>query len=606
MAEIQNPNQQGSGGGGGFDSGSIYGFIIVFVVMVLAFQFWGPKKSQPQPEQKNHPAQSSASPSTTNQSSAAPAPSSSSAATSTTPAPAAPAHKAAASTPAIQATGETQTVIENEEYRIVFTNRGAQVKSWILKKYKADDQKTPLDLVNADATKFGLPLSLYTYDAGLRNQLNSAMYVASATGNVTAPATLRFDYSAGGLTVHKTFTFDASYVIHADVSVTRDGTPVTAMLAWPAGLGDQDTPAEYAASAFSASVSGKTDQVAAKKVSGGETLHGDYDYAGITDQFFAAIFMPDTPADTTVVTLHDTVSIPRDREHPTGSPTDQQPVLGAAVASSDGAVHTRLFAGPKLLSLLGSTHAANGENLESIVSFGWFGWIAKPMLLVVRFFVTHGINNWGWSILVLTFILNLAMLPTRVMMMKSSLKMQRIQPQMDAIKAKYAKYKATDPRRQDMNKEMWDLQRKEGVNMFGGCLPMLLQYPLLYGFYRMLEYSIELRQAHWFWLHDLSAADPTHILPVFFIGSMFLFQFFTPSPGVDQSQQRMMAFMMPVLFGFMVWNIGSGLALYWAGSNLMGVGIQMLINRTQMGREMRALAAKRAAKKAGKTITARR
>ncbi len=107
----------------------------------------------------------------------------------------------------------------------------------------------------------------------------------------------------------------------------------------------------------------------------------------------------------------------------------------------------------------------------------------------------------------LTLILNLAMIPTRVMTMKSSLKMQRIQPQMDAIKAKYAKYKTTDPRRQEMNQEMFALQRKEGVNMFGGCVPMLLQYPLLIGFYDMLRYAIELRQAHWLWLPDLAAAD---------------------------------------------------------------------------------------------------
>jgi YidC/Oxa1 family membrane protein insertase len=126
---------------------------------------------------------------------------------------------------------------------------------------------------------------------------------------------------------------------------------------------------------------------------------------------------------------------------------------------------------------------------------------------------------------------------------------------------------------------------------------MLLQYPLLYGFYEMLEYSIELRQAHWLWLPDLSAADPWHILPVFVIVSMFLSQFLTPSPGMDQSQQRMMAFMMPVIFGFMMWNLGSGVDLYWVGSNIMGVGTQIVMNRTSMGREMREIAARRAAKK---------
>ncbi|MGA8111938.1 MAG: membrane protein insertase YidC [Acidobacteriaceae bacterium] len=583
MAEIQNPNQQGGGGGG--DSRSLFTLMMIFVLMILAFQYFGPKKPQPEtqhPQQKTEPAQTGAAP--------APGPGDSSA---TTPAP----HRAAAPAATVQAEAAAETVVENELYRITFTNRGAQVKSWILKKYKADDEKTPLDLVNqAAAAKFGLPLSLFAYDANLRNQLNSAMYVPSATGTLSAPATLSFDYSAGGLSVHKTFHFDSSYVIRADVTVTRDGAPVTALLQWPSGLGDQATVQQYAGSTFASALSGKSDEVAGKKVSGGETLRGSYDYAGVSDLYFAAIFMPVTPQDSAVVTLHASLGVPRNREHPDAN-IDQVPVLGTAIGSLGDGVHARLFAGPKLLGLLDSVHTASGLSLEHVVSFGWWGWIAKPMLLVLRFFVEHGIGNWGWAILVLTLILNIAMLPTRFMMMKSQIKMQRIQPQMDAIKGKYAKYKATDPRRQDMNKEMFDLQRKEGVNMFGGCLPMLLQYPLLFGFYRMLEYAIELRQAHWLWLPDLSAPDPWHILPVFVIVSMFLSQFFTPSPGMDQSQQRMMAFMMPAFFGFMMWNIGSGVALYWAGSNLMSVAQQGVVNRTSLGREMRALAAKRAAKR---------
>ncbi len=481
------------------------------------------------------------------------------------------------------------------------------MKSWVLKKYKDDSQKKLLDLVNPDAAaKFGLPLSLWAYDAGLKGRLNSALYVPSSTGTLSTPGTLSFDYSDGGLTVRKTFHFDTSYVVGADVSVMQNGAPVTALLAWPSGLGDQTTLQGYAAATVDTSESGKTDQIAAKKVAGGDTLHGSFDYAGVSDLYFAAIFMPNTPSDTSLVTLHESLPIPKNPAHPDPNAVDQAPLLGAALGANSGPLSTRLFVGPKLLDLLESIHTADGASLEPVVSFGWWGWIAKPMLLVLRFFVNHGIPNWGWAILVLTLILNLAMLPTRFMMMKSSLKMQRIQPQIEAIKAKYAKYKTTDPRRQEMNKEMFDLQRKEGVNMFGGCLPMLLQYPLLFGFYRMLMYAIELRQAHWLWLPDLSAPDVLHVLPIFVIVSMFLSQFFTPSPGMDQSQQRMMAFMMPAVFGVMMWNIGSGVALYWAGSNLLGVAQQMVMNRTSMGREMRAIAVKRAAKKAGKAIAARR
>jgi len=599
LAEIQNPNQQG-GGGGGSDSRSLFAFMILFVLLIVAFQAFGPKKSATPAQQEKQPAAHS-----TEQIPAASAVTS--AHSGTEPAPPAPAHAAAAAAPEVQAASESETVVENEIYRITFTNRGGAVKSWILKRYKDDSQKKPLDLVNQEAAaKYGLPLSLFAYDANLKNKLNSALYVPSATGKLTVPGTLTFDYSADGLTVRKSFHFDTNYVISADVSVTQNGAPVTALLEWPSGLGDQTTIQQYAASTFDSSENGKNNEVAAKKVVGGDTLRGSFDYAGISDLYFAAVFMPETPADTSVVTMHDVIGVPRNREHPDPSAMDQEPVLGVAVGSNAGALHARVFAGPKSLDLLESIHAANGENLESVVSFGWWGWIAKPMLFVLRFFVTHGIPNWGWSILVLTLILNLAMLPTRFMMMKSSLKMQRIQPQIETIKAKYSKYKTTDTRRQDMNKEIFDLQRKEGVNMFGGCLPMLLQYPLLFGFYRMLEYAIELRQAHWLWLPDLSAPDALHILPIFVIVSMFLSQFFTPSPGMDQSQQRMMAFMMPAIFGFMMWNIGSGVALYWAGSNLISVATQMAMNRTSMGQEIRAIAARRAAKRAGKTVTARR
>jgi YidC/Oxa1 family membrane protein insertase len=150
-----------------------------------------------------------------------------------------------------------------------------------------------------------------------------------------------------------------------------------------------------------------------------------------------------------------------------------------------------------------------------------------------------------------------------------------------------------------MQKEMFALQKQEGVNMFGGCLPMLIQWPLLFGFYRVLENVIELRNAHWLWLHDLSAPDPLYILPIFVIVSMVFSQLLMPQPGMDPAQQKMMAFVMPGVFGFMMLHYGAGLSLYWAGSNFIGVGQQVLINRTSMGREMRELALRRAAKKKG-------
>ncbi len=164
--------------------------------------------------------------------------------------------------------------------------------------------------------------------------------------------------------------------------------------------------------------------------------------------------------------------------------------------------------------------------------------IAKPLYIVLRFMVDHGIGNWGWAIIVFTIIFSLVMLPTRFMMMKSSLKMMRIQPKVDEIKRRYAHMKVNDPKRSEMNTEMMALYKTEGVNMYGGCLPILLQMPLFFAYFRVLQNAVELRQAHWFWLTDLSNPDPLHILPILIILTMFLTQYITPSPGMDPAQRQ--------------------------------------------------------------------
>ncbi len=194
---------------------------------------------------------------------------------------------------------------------------------------------------------------------------------------------------------------------------------------------------------------------------------------------------------------------------------------------------------------------------------------------------------------------NVLLLPTRLMMMKSSLKMMRIQPKVEALKRKYAHLKMNDPKRAEMNTEMMALYKTEGVNMYGGCLPMLLQMPLFFAYFRVLQNTVELRQAHWVWLHDLSAPDPLHVLPIIIIITMFLTQFITPSPGMDPNQRRMMAIMMPAIFGFTLWQYASGLALYWGTGNIIMLSMQIAINQSHIGKEMHAIAAKRAAKRTG-------
>lgn len=230
--------------------------------------------------------------------------------------------------------------------------------------------------------------------------------------------------------------------------------------------------------------------------------------------------------------------------------------------------------------------------------------IAKPLFILLSWIHTHVISNRGWAIILRTVIINLVTLPTRVTMMKSSIKMQRIQPQVEAIKKKHKKhkkYKLNDQRGQEMQQEISALQKKEGVNILGGCLPMLIQWPLLVAFYSMLSNVIELRQAHWLWLPDLSAPDPYHILPILFVLSMFLAQFLTPSTGVDRAQQRALPFVTSGVFGLMAWNYGSGLSLYWACGNIIGIIQQIAMNQTSLGRGIHENAARRAAEHGGQS-----
>jgi YidC/Oxa1 family membrane protein insertase len=541
--------------------------------------------------------------------------------------------QASSATPAVAAALETDTTIESQQYKIVFTNRGAQVKHWILKKYN-DTAGKPLDMVQPQAAaSFGFPLSFYTYEPALTAQLNQALYQVtasgaqlSATGSALAPETnaLTFHYAANGLDVVKTVRFDSSYVITVEAEVKRNGAPVRALISWPAGLGDMEEflPSSLTRSQtrtstlsqFAWSLDGKQDSQGVAKVSNNATFDQPYAYAAITDLYFVSAFMPDAPERVSVVTLHNTIDVPSDLSDPSSQKKPAQ-VPGLAVGDTSGVTRLRLYAGPKSMDVLSSIHATGadgkptGQSLEPLIQFGWLTVIAKPLYLALRYLYEHGIPNWGWSIIVVTVLFNLLMLPTRFMMMKSSLKMMRIQPKVEALKKRYAHFKVNDPKRAEMNTEMMALYKTEGVNMYGGCLPMLIQMPLFFAYFRVLQNTVELRQAHWFWLTDLSSPDPIHILPIIIIFTMFLTQYITPSPGMDPAQRRMMAFMMPVMFGFMLWHYASGLALYWGTGNIINLAIQLGINQSSIGKEMHAISARRAAKKAGvnpKTIQGRR
>jgi len=612
LPEIHNPNHDPHGARGGGGSGGDFRSLITFTFLALAlllgFQYFKPKQDTPAP---TAPTQQQPAAQTSSEKPSAPVANATASAD----------NSAGATTPAIAAQAETETVVENELYRIVFTNRGAQVKHWILKKY-VDTASKPLDLVQPQlAAQFGLPLSLYTYEQPLTTQLNQALYQPSATGSLLAPGTLSFHYAENGLDVTKSFHFDSSYVIGVDTQVLRNGAFVRALVEWPAGLGDME---EYlptsstrssllTQSQIITSTDDKQNTIAAAKVSGNATTDQPYDYAAVSDLYFAAAFMPQAPARATLVTLHNTVDVPSDLTNPS-SQKKPNPVIGLAMGDTTGDTHLRLFVGPKQTDVLKTIHFTGadgkptGPTLEPLIQYGWWAIIAKPLYLALRWLhnmLGTGPYNWGWAIIIITVIFNLVLLPTRFMMMKSSLRMMRIQPKVDALKKRYAHLKVNDPKRAEMNTEMMQLYKEEKINPYGSCLPLLVQMPLFFAYFRVLQYAVELRQAHWFWLTDLSAPDPLHILPIFIILSMFLVQFLTPSPGMDATQRRMMAIVMPIFMGFFLWHYASGLALYWITGNIINLAIQVGINQSSMGKEMHAIAARRNQKKSSGSASPR-
>ncbi|MBV8477688.1 MAG: membrane protein insertase YidC, partial [Acidobacteria bacterium] len=334
-----------------------------------------------------------------------------------------------------QGSSEAETVIENDLYKITFTNRGAQVKSWILKKY-TDDQDKPLELVNlAASAKYGQPLSLFTYDEPLRAKLNSVLYEPSLTGVARAPQEISFEYADPDLAVSKKFHFEHNYLVVVETLVREKGAAVPALPMWPAGLGDETSPSSYAASLIDYQYNDRVQRLALKKISSGETIRGPFNWGGVTDQYFAAIFMPREPESAGMVTLRNSIDIAKGkRQNP--EDTFKAEVLGAAVGNLQGPTSLRLYVGPKSLPVLETVNVPSIQNdhpdLRALVDFGWFGILARPLFVWLRW-MEGFVHNWGWAIILQTVIITMALLPLRISSMKSMLKMQKVAPQIKSI-----------------------------------------------------------------------------------------------------------------------------------------------------------------------------
>jgi len=225
------------------------------------------------------------------------------------------------------------------------------------------------------------------------------------------------------------------------------------------------------------------------------------------------------------------------------------------------------YSGPKQIQYLKKA----GAGLDEIVDYGWFTFLALPLLEAMKFLYRY-IPNYGFVIIIITIIIRILFYPLNAKSMKSMKKMQEIQPKIKELRDKYKND------RQKMNEELMSLYKKYGVNPMGGCLPMLIQIPILFAFFRLLPITVEFRhQPFIFWIKDLTAKDPYYVTPILMGLSMIVQQKMTPT-SIDPKQAQIMMFM-PILFTFLFLNFSSGLVLYWFVSNLLAIGQQHLMNR---------------------------
>ncbi len=475
-------------------------------------------------------------------------------------------------TPPITSAPQPPFVIDTDLYRVTFSNQGATVRSWLLKKFKGNDNK-PLDLMNPDV-KAGFPFSLYFPDQKPTSNVNWAWYKQTPDPDGLGVA---YEYSDGHTVVRKSFRFEKDrYLSHVTSTVTIDGKPVDSLLQWRGGFGDLTVgspPSSQRTLFFDVANNKLVEKNAGAAKNGPVAAEGNFSFAGVADTYFAGVFLPESGTTTRVVTFADSEV----------TPGVEKPAFFSGVAVSTGpSGKLELFAGPKDLKLLSRIN----PKLVSVVDFGWLSVLARPLFMVVNWFNESFVHNYGWSIVVVTIIINFILFPLKLSNMKSMRKMQALKPQIDAINEKYKNLKMTDPKKADQNQEVMGLYKKYGVNPMGGCVPMLLQIPFFFAFYKVFTVSVEMRGASWLWVSDLSQAEhlAIHILPVVMIASQFFMQKMTPQPNQDPNQARMMMFM-PLIFGFMFYNFPSGLVLYYLTSNLVSMGQQLFFNHTEAAQE---------------------
>jgi len=469
-------------------------------------------------------------------------------------------------------------LIAGDLYRAVLDSRGAVLTNWELNDYKSA-QKLAFEMI---AGKGGngrtLPTALFFEDESLTALANREPYQVTIEGgsedspSLAPPVTIVMQLKRGDLNIEKRFQFEKdNYIVDLSIRCEKGGKALEGRFFLGEDLGPE--PEHFLGSTQLAAVyytGGKArresppkDEKEIKKI------EGDVRWIGLDMQYFAMIAIPDRP-----LPHFDIQRFPIKTVGLDGKEADRN--LLKVTAPLPGSQRYQMYLGPKKQSNLKAVKAAD---VTGVIDYGFFTILVMPLLASLRW-IYQFVHNYGTAIIVLTFLLSLLLFPFRLKQIISMKKMQAVQPKVKAIQEKYRRYKKTDPKRAEMNQEVMALYKEHNVNPLGGCLPLILQFPLLFAFYSLLANSIELRHAPFYgWLQDLAVKDPYYILPIIMGVTMFISQKMTPmSPGTDPTQAKIML-IMPVVFTVMFFNVSSGLNLYFLCSNIFQIAFQKIAER---------------------------
>jgi YidC/Oxa1 family membrane protein insertase len=471
----------------------------------------------------------------------------------------------------VMAAQRETTIVETDVYRIELSNEGANVRSWKLKNYKDSDGK-PVELTSAEGNvKAGWPFSYVFLGAQPAVDLNKALFSVKQPD----PLTVEFEYSDGSVLARKTFHFDKKkYDVAIGSDVAQGNQGISHLLSWRAGFGDRTAHNEAGQqhAVFFDAANNKLNTADSKTAKNGPVLHsGSFLFAGLEDNYFTAVVLPESGTSFDFQVWQDIFK----------GKTDSEEVAHVGTAlGGQPSLKIKMFVGPKDFNILRSTD----QRLDQIIDYGWFWFIAKPLFISLHW-VNDNLTNkskdsWGWAIVVVTIMINFLMLPLRYSSMRSMNKMSRIKPQIDALNAKYKDVGMRDPRKQKQNEELMALYSKHGINPMGGCIPIAIQMPFFFAFYKVLYTAIELRGASWLWVGDLSQPEAAfiRILPIGMLITQVMMQKMTPTPGQDPSQKTMMM-LMPIVLSVMFYSASSGLVLYWLTGNVVGIFQQYFFNK---------------------------